>query len=73
MIDGMFLGMEFDAVVEALVGRGFDLEEDFFEFEKPVDGDCGGVCVGNPYGESYWCEFDPSGLCIACYWEDAEA
>ena len=42
MIDGMFLGMEFDAVVETLVGRGFDLEEDFFEFEKPVDGDFGG-------------------------------
>ena len=37
MIDGMFLGMEFDEVVEALVGRGFDLEEDFFEFEKPRD------------------------------------
>ena len=56
----MFLGMEFDAVVEALVGRGFDLEEDFFEFEKPVDGDFGGLCVGNPYGKSYWCEFDPA-------------
>ena len=69
----VIMDMEFDAVVEALVGRGFDLEEDFFEFEKPVDGDFGGVCVGDPYGESYWCEFDPSGLCIACYWEDAEA
>ena len=66
MKNRMFLGMQFDEVVEQLQAMGIEPDE----CDYPSETEVGSIIVGDVYGTHYAIEFDVDGHCDYCGWEE---
>lgn len=68
MLDGMFLGMQFEEVLAQLQSMGVEPDE----VDYPSEDEVGSVVVGDVYGVHYAVEFDVDGHCDYCGWQEEE-
>lgn len=68
MKNKMFLGMQFEEVLEQLQLMGIEPDE----VDYPSEDEVGGITIGSVYLSYYMIEFDEDGVCDSCYHGECE-
>lgn len=68
MKNRMFVGMQFDEVLEQLQAMGIEPDE----CDYPSETEVGSIIVGDIYGTHYAVEFDTENICDFCGWQEEE-